>query len=112
MPSDFVTEAQMLKHVDSVRDDLKDKIDIVDDKVDELKSLVLPLVESSKATAENTKAMRDSLSDLTDVNNSQNVTLARHSLEIETVKNNRSQITSVIVAILGVIGIIITAIIK
>lgn len=37
------------------------KIEIVNDKVDDLKGLVLPLVESSKATASNTEKIASSL---------------------------------------------------
>lgn len=37
------------------------KIEIVNDKVDDLKELVLPLVESSKATASNTEKIASSL---------------------------------------------------
>lgn len=112
MPTEYITEAQMLRHVDGVKEDLSAEIDGVEAKVDDLKNLVIPLAESSKATAENTKAMRESLVELGEMNNRQNIDIARHSLEIETVKTNKAHITSLIIAVIGVIGVVITALLN
>lgn len=54
-------EIQIQKEIMSFYDKNSQKIDTVDEKVDDLKDLVLPLVESSKATANNTEKIATSL---------------------------------------------------
>lgn len=66
--SNYVTREELLKKEIQIHKDMMEfheknsaKINIVNDKVDDLKDLVLPLVESSKATASNTEKIASSL---------------------------------------------------
>ena len=54
-PKSYVTRLELERTQSNLKTELKKEINAVDDKVDGLKELVLPLVETSKQTAENTK---------------------------------------------------------
>lgn len=66
--SNYVTREELLEKEIQLHKDMMEfheknstKISIVNDKVDDLKDLVLPLVESSRATASNTEKIASSL---------------------------------------------------
>ena len=66
--SAFITHRELARTQKELRDEVSAKvdgtnrrIDGVDDKVDHLRDLVLPLLETSKQTQENTRRMADSL---------------------------------------------------
>ena len=105
------------------------KIEIVNDKVDDLKELVLPLVESSKATASNTEKIASSLdtfinkqsetnSDMYKKISKQNEILAERKGYIESksgegkvkLEENKMKNSTKGLIITGVIGIITTLI--
>lgn len=57
----YVTKLELHKTQREIEDKLYNKINTVDDKVDSLNKIVLPLVETSKQTAQNTAKMASSL---------------------------------------------------
>lgn len=66
--SAFITHRELMRTQKELRDEVSAKVDgtnrrldDVDDKVDHLRDLVLPLLETSKQTQENTRRMADSL---------------------------------------------------
>jgi len=71
--SAFITIRELARTQKELRDEVTAKvdgtnrrIDTVDDKVDNLRDLVLPLLETSKQTQENTRRMADSLDRFTE----------------------------------------------
>lgn len=71
--SAFITHRELVRTQDELRKELAAKvegtnrrIEDVDDKVDNLRDLVLPLLETSKQTAENTRKMADSMDKFTE----------------------------------------------
>lgn len=71
--SAFITYRELTRTQDDLRKELVGKVegtnrrlDDVDDKVDNLRDLVLPLLETSKQTAENTRKMADSMDKFTE----------------------------------------------
>lgn len=71
--SAFITHRELVRTQDELRKELVGKIegsnrrlDDVDDKVDHLRDLVLPLLETSKQTAENTRKMAESMDKFTE----------------------------------------------
>lgn len=62
----YVTRLELYRTQQDLRKDVTYKIDEVDSKVDTLNAIVLPLVESSRQTAENTNKMANSLDKFTD----------------------------------------------
>lgn len=65
-PKSYVTQLELERSQNKIKSDLKKEITIVDDKVDGLKELVLPLVQTSQQTAENTKQIADTMRSFTD----------------------------------------------
>lgn len=61
----YVTRLELIESQQELKNDMNGKIEEVDDKVDHLNKLVLPLLESSKQTAKNTERMAQSLDEFT-----------------------------------------------
>src|SRR5699024_6920695 len=105
----------------SIEEKLYTKINTVDEKVETLNDIVLPLVESSKQTADNTKQIATSLTEFTQEQRKTNGKfydrLHDHELSInELGQKTKSQTeekkanATVTVAFIGVITVIITGI--
>lgn len=65
-PQDYVTHLEFERKQNEMRQALNSKIAAVDDKVDDLKEIVLPMAESSKQTAENTKEIANTMKAFTE----------------------------------------------
>ena len=63
---EYVTQLELERSQNQLRTDLKKEIGVVDDKVDSLRDIVLPMVEASKQTATNTKKIGDLMERFTD----------------------------------------------
>lgn len=63
---DFVTRLELIQSQHDLKQDVTNKIDDVDRKVDTLNDIVLPLVESSRQTAKNTDRMANSFDSFAD----------------------------------------------
>lgn len=112
----------VMEHVergDKRVDRLDIKMNNIDEKVNQLNDLVLPLTVAMKQTAENTKDMSDSLKQFTknqsDTNGIFYEKFNAQAISIESIKNITNNITdkkkynvSVVVAIIGLVGIFIT----
>lgn len=121
----YVTQLELERAHNALRIDLKKDITTVDDKVDDLRDIVLPMVESSKQTAENTRQIAVSMERFTseqrqtngkfyDKFNQNDVTFAdirgqfdavgiRLSAKTEEKKMNAGLLTTVIVVCGGII---------
>lgn len=108
---------EIMGHVDSV----KSRVDDVDNKVDQLNDLVLPMVVSMRQTADNTKEMTESLKDFTksqrDTNDLLKEKIHEHDLSIEQFKSFSAMMSdkkkynaTIVVALIGVMGVLITSI--
>ena len=104
-------------------DRLDIKMNNIDEKVNQLNELVLPLTVAMKQTAENTKDMSDSLKEFTknqsDTNGIFYEKFNAQAMTIENIKNLTNTITdkkkynvSVVVAIIGLVGIFITGLFR
>lgn len=65
-PQDYVTQLEFERKQNEMRQTLNKKITAVDDKVDNLRDIVLPMAESSKQTAENTKEIATTMKTFTE----------------------------------------------
>jgi len=61
----YVTKIELYQTQQEIEDKLYGKINGVEDKVDSLNKIVLPLVETSRQTAKNTAKMANSLDEFT-----------------------------------------------
>ena len=120
--SGFITYKDMAETQDALRKDLTTKIDAVDEKVDDLRDIVLPLIESSKQTAQNTRQIAQSIDRFTEEQRKTNEKVgdALHShdkrLDIVTQRTEayteqKKANTTVIVAIISAVSAVVTAII-
>lgn len=123
--TDFVTKLEFIKATNTMRDELKSEIGSVDDKVDNLRDIVLPMVQSSKQTAENTKKISELLERSTEEQRQTNgkfySKFNEHDVSFEAIKGqfdavgiklnakteekklNAGLLTTIIVAIAGII---------
>lgn len=62
----YVTRLELVESQHRLKEDVTSRIDGVDDKVDNLRDMVLPLLETSKQTAENTRKMAESMDRFTE----------------------------------------------
>lgn len=95
--SAFITHRELTRTQKELRDELSAKIegtsrriDTVDDKVDNLRDLVLPLLEFSKQTAENTRKMSDGFEKFADRTNDR---LSGHDVTLEGLKHTATGAT-------------------
>lgn len=65
MEEKYATKVDLLQTKIDIENNLNNRIDNVDEKVDTLNQLVLPLIESSKQTAKNTEKMTTVLEEFT-----------------------------------------------
>lgn len=90
-PQDYVTQLEFERKQNEMRLALNKKITDVDDKVDNLKDIVLPMVRSSEQTAENTKEIAETMKSFTAEQRKTNgkfyQRLHEHDLEFSEVKN-------------------------
>lgn len=118
----YVTELDLLKSNKQLENKMVERIESVDNKVDTLSEIVLPLVESSKQTAENTSRIAQNLDEFTreqrmtngrfyDSLHAHELELSKlghkHSAKVEEKKSMAKIVTTVIVALSGVILAII-----
>lgn len=116
--SAFITHRELVRTQDALRSEMSGKIDSVDDKVDNLRDMVLPLLETSKQTAENTRKMAESMDRFTEGQRATNGKLYEklngHDVSIEGLKltaganvekkkSNALLIGTIITAVAGVI---------
>jgi len=117
----YVTKLELFESQQRLEKGVNKKIDAVDDKVDNLRDMVLPLVESSKQTAKNTERMVDSLDAFTKEQrktngkiytqlNDHEKTLAVLGEKTEAKMEETHANAKVIVAVIGIIGIVVTGI--
>lgn len=125
----YVTRLELVESQDKLKTDIMrqinkthDDIDKVDDKVDQLRDIVLPLVESSKQTAENTKVIAASLTDFVKTQQETNTKLQEkqnnQELAIQGLHNVTGAISTkkkanagIIIAVIGGISTIVGGII-
>lgn len=123
---DYVTYREMTEHQEALKKDIlgqlgevEQQVELVEDEVNELKVLVLPLVVSMKQTAENTKEISESLKEFTRTQTQTNVIFqekfSSQALDIQAVKNIADGLTekkkynaTVTVGIIGLISAFIT----
>ena len=117
----IVTQLELVKSQQRLKDEMTGEIKQVDDKVDDLRSIVLPLVETSKQTADNTKNISDAINDFTKEQrktnsnmwnklNDHDVSLAEIGITSKTKSDTWKANAQIIVAVIGIIGLIITGI--
>ena len=117
----LVTQLELVKSQQRLKDEMTGEIKQVDDKVDDLRSIVLPLVETSKQTADNTKNISDAINDFTKEQrktnsnmwnklNDHDVSLAEIGVSSKTKSDTWKANAQIIVAVIGIIGLIITGI--
>jgi len=117
----YVTKYELLQTQQHIEDKLYTKINNVDEKVDTLNDIVLPLVESSKQTADNTKQIATSLTEFTQEQRRTNGKFYDRLHEQELSINELGQKTksqteekkanaTVTVAVIGAVGIVISGI--
>lgn len=119
--SAFITHRELVRTQDALRSEMSSKIDGVDDKVDNLRDMVLPLLETSKQTAENTRKMAESMDRFTEGQRATNgriyEKLNGHDVSLEGLKltaganaeKKRSNAT-IIVAVISTVGALILGI--
>lgn len=114
----YVTKLELIETQQDLKSDVTKRIQEVDDKVDNLRDIVLPLVESSKQTAENTKRIAEGLDKFTEAQRNTNGSLYKrlnnHDVALEGVQtrlgadaDTKKANATVIVSVLSVVGIII-----
>lgn len=117
----LVTKLELVKSQQALKDEMTGEIKKVDDKVDDLQRMVLPLIESSKQTAENTREMSENMKSFTNEQRKTNShmwkKLNEHDVslaEVGVASKSRSETwkanAQIIVAVIGIIGLIITGI--
>lgn len=122
----YVTYREMVDAQENIKEDIDKKIEKVDDKVNSinekvshLNDLVLPLTVAMKQTAENTKEISESLKDFTrnqsatngifhDKIHSQEITIEGLKTVTSGITEKKKYNATVVVAILGLIGVFIT----
>lgn len=129
----FVTYREMTEYQDSVKKDLidridkgdknreklEDKVEIMDEKLDNLNKVVLPLTLAMEQTAENTKEISQSLKEFTKQQSKTNTLfhdkINDQAMTIKDIKNVTDGFTdkkkynaTVIVALIGLVGVFIT----
>lgn len=127
-PKSYVTHLELERSQNKIKTDLKKEITIVDDKVDGLKELVLPLVQTSQQTAENTKQIADTMRSFTDeqrqTNGKFHDKLHTHDVKfalidgnfeavgmrIDAAKDNKTNNAKVITGVISAVAVIIAAI--
>lgn len=115
----YVTRLELIESQHRLKEDVTKRIDIVDEKVDNLRDVVLPLAESSKQTAENTGKMAASLEKFTEAQRGKNESIYEkingHDVEFarlnvltgaqsETKKANATVLVAVIGGVTAIIG--------
>lgn len=114
----YITELDLVKAQQELERKFERKVDSVDRKVDTLNNIILPLVESSKQTAENTDRIANNLDDFMkdqrNINNDfhsklhgQELKISRLDLDrdakVEENKNKATIMVAVITALGGLI---------
>lgn len=125
---EYVTPLELERSHNQLRSDLNKKIGVVDDKVDNLRDIVLPMVRSSEQTAENTKKMAESMERFTEAQRQTNgkfyQKLGEHDITFKSIEGQFSEVgiklqyraedksnnAKIWVAIIGLVGIAITII--
>lgn len=108
----------MYKSQQALKDDLTEQINNVDDKVDNLRDMVLPLVESSKQTAENTRKIAESMDSFTTEQrntngklysklNDHDIELTQLGVKTRSQADIRKANATIIVAIIGAVSVVI-----
>lgn len=125
----YVTQLELLERQQELKSDLmrhigktNDNVEKVDEKVDDLRDIVLPLVKSSEQTAENTKNMATSLdkfveaqratnSKLYEKQNTHDVAIERLTLVTGEISTKKKLNAGIIVATITGITTVVAAII-
>lgn len=115
----YVTRLELIETQHRLKEDVTKRIDVVDEKVDNLRDVVLPLAESSKQTAANTGKMADTMEKFTEAqretNGRLNEKLSSHDVEFarlsviagaksEDKKANATIIVAVIAGFAAIVG--------
>lgn len=119
--SAFITHRELVRTQDALRSEMSGKIDSVDDKVDNLRDMVLPLLETSKQTAENTRKMADSMDKFTEGQRATNgriyEKLNGHDVSLEGLRltagasaEKKKSNATIIVAVISTVGALILGI--
>lgn len=114
-----VTRLELIESQQRLKDDVTKRIEGVDDKVDNLRDMVLPLLETSKQTADNTRKMAESMDRFTEGQRATNGRIYEkmngQDVVIEGLKHTsgaRSEVkkanATIIVAVIGGVAAIIT----
>lgn len=114
----YVTRVELLESKNKLRKELNRSIDDVNKKVTVLNDIVLPLAESSKQTAINTDRMANSMDEFTreqrktngdfyDKLHEHDNTISNLGLRTELRVEDKKEIVKIIVAGIGLVGIII-----
>lgn len=117
----YVTRLELVQTQQDLKKEVNGKIETVDGKVDNLRDMVLPLVESNNQVAKNTERMANSLDAFTTEQRKTNGSIYNKinsheksitSLEIKTSTQSevRKANATVIVAVIGVVAVLITGI--
>lgn len=115
----YVTRLELVEAQGRLKDDVTKRIDIVDEKVDNLRDVVLPLAESSKQTAENTRKIAESMDKFTDAQRGKNEVIYEklngHDVELARVNalngaksEEKKASATVLVAVIGGVVAVIT----
>jgi len=115
----YVTRLELIESQHRLKEDVSKRIDVVDEKVDTLRDLVLPMGESLKQTAENTRKMAESMDRFTEAQrgtngriyekmNGHDVEFARLNVIADAQTENKKTNAKVLVAVIGGIVTIIT----
>lgn len=119
--SAFITHRELVRTQDALRSEMSSKIDGVDDKVDNLRDMVLPLLETSKQTAENTRKMADSMDKFTEGQRATNGRIYEklnvHDVSLEGLRltagasaEKKKSNATIIVAVISTVGALILGI--
>lgn len=117
----LVTELELVKSQQELKKEMNGRIDIVDGKVDNLRDMVLPLIKSNEHIEKNTERTADIMEKFTDEQrktndsiykklNSHEVSLTRLGVTSKTRTETWKANAQIIVAVIGIIGLIITGI--
>lgn len=127
-PKSYVTRLELERTQSKLKSELKQEINAVDDKVDGVKELVLPLVETSKQTAENTKKIAETMKVFTDEQRQTNGkfydkfhahdlqfsvidgTFNAVGLQIDAAREDKTNNTKLILGVISALSVIITSI--
>lgn len=117
----LVTRLELVESQHELKKEMNGKIESVDGKVDNLRDMVLPLIESNKHIERNTERTADIMEKFTDEQRKTNDTINKklNSHEVSLTKlgvtsKSRSETwkanAQIIVAVIGILGLIITGI--